>query len=274
MSENVSAKALFDAIRVLKGSALTQPEVDRVNCVLGDNEKLFAAIRAIKGKPLVQSEVDKINNILAPAVFAQRVLLKPDAFFASVRASLFHGKLSQPQVEGMNTKLGVFGRAGWPTSWAAYALATSYHETNASMQPVREGYYLGEPKAERYRKTLRYYPWYGRGDVGLTWEENYEHADKALDLQGALLANPDKALDPPISAAIMQRGMAEGWFARDKLGRHTLKRHLPAEIATESEFMSARRIINGVDKKELVASEAISFQTALLAGQWAIVPGT
>ena len=42
---------------------------------------------------------------------------------------------------------------------AAYVLATAYWETNRTMKPVEEAYWLSE---EWRRKNLRYYPWHGQ----------------------------------------------------------------------------------------------------------------
>lgn len=183
-------------------------------------------------------------------------------FFASVRKSLFGGRLTTKQVQGMEAKIKVFIEEGFSTSHAAYALATSYHETAKRMQPVREG--LSASDAWR-KRNLRYFPWYGRGDVQLTWEDNYAKADKKLGLGGALVKNLDLALDPVISAEIMAKGMKEGWFSGDKKGRHTLDRHLPKEIGSRAQFKQARRIINLMDKADLIAGQAILFQEALIA---------
>jgi putative chitinase len=180
-------------------------------------------------------------------------------FFDQVRP-MFGGKLSVKQVGGMEAKIEAFIDADLPLSHAAYALATSYHETAKRMQPVREG--LSASDAWR-KRNLRYYPWYGRGDVQLTWKENYAKADKELGLGGALIDNLDLALDPDISAAIMVRGMEEGWFSGDRIGRHTLIRHLPDEEGTMHQFSQARRIINLMDKAALIAGYAIKFQAAL-----------
>jgi len=178
-------------------------------------------------------------------------------FFNSVRSSLFNGKLTTSQVSGMEAKLKAFQEAGFPISWAAYAMATSYHETARRMQPVKEG--LSVSDAWR-KKNLRYYPWYGRGDVQLTWEENYKRADDKLGLGGALVKNLDLALDPDISAKIMISGMKEGWFSRG----NSLVKHLPDEVATLEQFKPARRIINIMDKAALIAGYALKFQEALI----------
>lgn len=177
-------------------------------------------------------------------------------FFDQVRTSLFSGALTSGQVQGMEAKLRAFQEAQYPLSWAAYALATSYHETARRMVPVREG--LSASDAWR-RKHLRYYPYYGRGDVQLTWRENYVRADKELGLKGALIKDLDLALDPDISAKIMVRGMKDGWFSKG----NTLAKHLPESEGTLPQFTTARKIINLMDKAALIAGYAMKFQKAL-----------
>jgi hypothetical protein len=82
-------------------------------------------------------------------------------------------------------------------------------ETASTFRPDREGCYLGEPEpAESYRKTLRYYPWYGRGFDQAT-EAAYDDGPKIAAFWGAgahdptfdFRANPDNLLDPDVSAA-------------------------------------------------------------------------
>lgn len=174
-------------------------------------------------------------------------------FFSQVRGSLFGGKLTPEQVSGMEAKLDSFISHGYSTSWGAYALATSFHETNKTMQPVREAYWLSEGWR---KKNLRYYPWYGRGDVQLTWESNYKKASAKLGVD--LITDPDKALDPKVSADVMSIGMKEGWFTGKSLSDYLTK-----DIEDATAFKQARRIINGVDKAALIAGYALKFQEAL-----------
>ncbi|HEX8059168.1 MAG TPA: hypothetical protein VF481_21040 [Novosphingobium sp.] len=186
-------------------------------------------------------------------------------FFDFLRGGLLGPALSQEEVEGCEAVLAAM--AGAPLADCAYALATAFHETNATMQPVREAYWLSE--AWRKKNLVRYYPWYGRGYVQLTWEDNYKKADRKLGLGGALLANRDLAMDPEIAARIMRGGMDEGWFSRDRQGPHNFRRHLPAQgHATEAQFIAARWIINRNDKDKLIARHALQFQTALAKGGW------
>ena len=179
------------------------------------------------------------------------------ALFGTVRKRL--GSLRQDQVDGFRTVLA--GCEGAPLAHSAYMLATAWHETRATMQPVREAFWL----SEEWRRThLRYYPWYGRGYVQLTWHENYARADRELGLGGELLRQPDKAMEPTIAAAIMRRGMDEGWFTGVRLSAV-----LPASgVATRQQYMDARTIINGRDKADLIEDYAQDFERALRDGGW------
>jgi hypothetical protein len=239
----VSAEAFFDAFRAQKreltgdaSATLTQADVDAVN-----------AIFATWAKP-------------EPGPGANPTALSDEAaFFTFVRKAF--GALSEGQVEGFERLLQAYGVAQWPIAFAAYGLATGWRETNKTMQPVREAYWLSETWREQH---LHYWPWYGRGDVQLTWQGNYERADKELGLGGALIADPDKALDPTISALVMVKGMSEGWFSGKKLSDY-----LPARgLADIHQFANARQIINGLDDAVDIANHALTFQAALTAGGW------
>jgi len=180
------------------------------------------------------------------------------AFYKAIRGRLFGTSLDANEVQGCEAVLAALD--GLPLSYQAYGLATAYHETAATMLPVREAYWLSE---DWRRTNLRYFPYYGRGYVQLTWRENYERADRELHMGGALLANLDKAMDPAIAAKIMRLGMVEGWFSKGK----SFAAFLPASgPAADDQFINARRIINGTDKAQLVASYARIFQVALQAG--------
>jgi putative chitinase len=166
-------------------------------------------------------------------------------FFDAVRTSLFGGALTQQQVDGLNFKLLVWEM--YPFSedlrHLAYCLATSKHETASTCWPIEE-YGKGKGKAygQPHPKTGKVY--FGRGDVQTTWYENYLKSTQALGLSGDedLTLYPEKMLDPKISAAVMYRGMWEGWFRGDKDGRQTLLRYFDAD--TDDAF-EAREIING-----------------------------
>lgn len=190
-------------------------------------------------------------------------------FFAVARTALFYGKLTPDQVAGMEALLDAFTAARWPTSYAAYGLATALHETARTMQPIAE---YGRGKGKKYGKPSIYdgQVAYGRGYVQLTWADpdgidNYAKADSALGLGGALLKDFDLAMRPDIAAQIMVRGMDEGWFTT-RANKHYLNR-------TPPDYVGARKIINGTDKDTLIAGYAREFEAALRgAGYGQIAP--
>lgn len=173
-------------------------------------------------------------------------------FYAAVRSNPFPGQIRQRQVEGVGTLVSAFERAGWPVAWAAYGLATAYHETAATMQPIYE---IGKGNGKPYGKPdpLTGQTYYGRGFVQLTWLANYEKAQKELGFP--LSSQPDFAMRTDIAAAIMIRGMSEGWFTGKKLSDY-LNSPIP-------DYRNARRIINGTDKADLIAGYARVFAAAL-----------
>lgn len=117
----------------------------------------------------------------------------------------------------------------------AYVLATVQHETGGTFLPVEEGYYLKDPK--KFQKTLRYYPFYGRGFVQITWKANYQKFTKLVGVN--LVLEPDKALDYDIALFILCYGFKHGSFTGKKLEDYIRPRH--------TDFIGARRCINGTD---------------------------
>lgn len=174
-------------------------------------------------------------------------------FFDAVRTKPFGGSISQQAVKGCNAILDEWEKRGLTDRrWLAYMLATAYHETAHTMQPIAE---YGKGKGRKYGvKGKHGQVAYGRGYVQLTWDYNYERADKELGLNGALTKNYELALDPAIAAEIMFAGMIEGWFTGKKLADY---------INSKTDFRNARRIINGTDKAAMIAGYASDFLAAL-----------
>jgi len=187
-----------------------------------------------------------------------------NTYFNYVRDELFDGALTQQQVDGQNVILAVweYGAGGTPMTdlrWLAYMLATVYHECATKMWPTTE---YG---SDEYLQNKEYYPYIGRGFVQLTWEDNYRNASTALGLidDRDLIDYPDLALDSLISARVMTRGMAEGWFTGKKLGQYFSD--------DKDDPVNARQIINGNDCDDLIAGYHEQFLTAVTA---ALVPET
>lgn len=177
-------------------------------------------------------------------------------FYDVLRSSaLFPRGLSQPQVNGINALLAPAG--GLAIDEVAYILATAYHETATTMQPIAE---YGKGRGRKYGVPGRnggQVP-YGRGFVQTTWDANYERTDRELGLGGALVENYDLLLtDTAMAAQAAVRGMIEGWYTGKKLADYF--------AGGKCDFVGARRIINGTDKAEKIAGYAAFFAKALTA---------
>lgn len=179
-------------------------------------------------------------------------------FFASVRAQF--GGLKQTQVDGFNVLL--TATAGLPLRWRAYILATAWHETAFTMQPITErggkSYFnkydpeFKPAKARELGNTIRGdgYKFRGRGYVQITGRSNYVRA--GLHCGVDMTANPDLALRPDYAAKIIVKGMTEGWFTT-------------RELADYDNYQDMRRIVNGTDKAKEIAAYAVKFEKALIA---------
>jgi glycosyl hydrolase family 19 (putative chitinase) len=80
----------------------------------------------------------------------------------------------------------------------AGVIATIAIETASSFRPVREAFWLSEDWRQQH---LRYYPWYGRGYIQLTWESNYSGYGQAVGVD--LVSDADRAMDPDVAAKII-----------------------------------------------------------------------
>ncbi|MBK3745653.1 hypothetical protein G3A39_41580 [Paraburkholderia aspalathi] len=143
----------------------------------------------------------------------------------------------------------------------AYVLATAYHETAHTMEPVNE---MG---SAAYLRSKKYWPYIGRGYVQITWKENYEKAGKALGVD--FVRQPELLLLSRHAAPIIITGMKEGWFSGDKIGRHKLDRYITLQ---KSDFKGARRIVNGTDKADLIAGYAKLYDADLKAEGYGVTP--
>lgn len=168
------------------------------------------------------------------------------AFFDAVRRTPFPGSLAAWQVDGLSRILD-YRDAKWPKmsdEELAYLLATVYHETAYTMQPI------SEKGSDSYLRSKPYWPWIGRGLIQLTWKENFARfgVKNAIDAQSW-----------PVALDIAFRGMIFGMFTGRKLS------HFISE--GKCDFVGARKIINGTDRAHLIAGYAESFLSALRAAR-------
>lgn len=96
----------------------------------------------------------------------------------------------------------------WSKPSAAGLVGTIRVETGQAFAPVREAYWTSEAWRAQ---NLRYYPYYGRGYIQLTWNYNYQSTGQRLGMGDDLLNNPDLALDPGVAAQVM----ADYWVSRN-----------------------------------------------------------
>jgi hypothetical protein len=162
------------------------------------------------------------------------------------------GSLKTTQVIGMNAKLDYYNdnQDLMSIPQFAYVLATIFHETGTKMTPVNE---IGKGIGKPYSKKINGNIYYGRGDIQLTWDYNYKKVGIAIHQE--LLNNPDLALVPSISCEIAMKGMVLGWFTGKKLSDYITD--------SKTDFVNARRIINGTDKAVLIAGYADKFLGSL-----------
>ncbi len=194
-----------------------------------------------------------------------------EVFFDSVRASVFDGGMSRPQVAGMNVLLSVWQEdySANDPRWLAYCLGTTFHETAATMQPIEEygsdaranrlyGIEGNNPKrARRMGNTKRGdgARYKGRGFVQLTWKNNYRRAGRVFGVD--LVKDPDRAMEPELAAHVLYQGCIEGWFTTQ-----TLADHIHGDT---TDYFHARKIVNGMNKARLIAGYADKFEAAIVA---------
>jgi len=134
----------------------------------------------------------------------------------------------------------------------AYIIATAHWESH--LTPINE---IGGPRK-------RYAPYYGRGFVQLTWKTNYEKFSKLLKSERGwnndIVNRPEQALNPDFSAFVIVYGMKYGTFTGKKLSDYF--------TASSSDWIKARRMINGNDKATTIGSlgrQHVALARALLA---------
>ena len=200
-------------------------------------------------------------------------LINRKTFFDAVRAGLFGGRMSGTQVAGSEAILDAWERshAGGDPRWLAYMLATTFHETAATMQPVRETLAtsdaaaaarlesawargrLGAVKTPYWRADAEGKYWLGRGLVQLTHKANYERMSRETGID--LVADPGRAMEMEFAVAILFAGMEKGLFTSKRLADYF--------AAGRADWIHARRIINGLDRAVDIAAYGRTFYHAL-----------
>ncbi len=195
-------------------------------------------------------------------------IVEKKAVYNSIRKSLFGGKLSSSQVNGIENILEASNIIS-DKRQIAYILATIFHETAATMRPLEEfgkgrnydyGKKLdiggGKGKRVPYKSPDKLY--YGRGYTQNTWRSNYAKLTEAAKKQGKnwdFLNNPELLLQSEPSAWASLYAMTTGLYTGKKLSDYIFDKNC--------QYVNARKIINGLDKASLIADYARKFEEAL-----------
>ncbi|RQR49646.1 glycoside hydrolase family 19 protein [Burkholderia sp. Bp9126] len=101
------------------------------------------------------------------------------------------------------------------------------------------------------------YTYRGRGYVQVTWKNNYQAIGQQIGVD--LASEPDRMLEPEIAAWATVYGMERGIFTGKKLSDYVNDER--------QDYVNARRIINGLDQADTIASFAIRFKSILEAAK-------
>lgn len=168
------------------------------------------------------------------------------------------GKLSQSQVIGFEAVFDMWDLLKLTdVRWLAYILATVWHETNKTIQPIEE---YGKGKGRRYAKRQWYSGkpytdittvFYGRGHTQNTWRDIYFQLSK-VNLKGWDFVNHPELLlqiEPSIWAT----------FHSMIIGLYTGRKLSDCFNTTVNDPIKARGIINGTDKAILISGYYYKF---------------
>lgn len=206
-------------------------------------------------------------------------------FFAAVRTAPFGGRLNPSQVAGMSAILDEW-EARWqqktPLTQLSYVFATPWLETDQTMQPIHEYgntayftrmYDIAGARPAKARELGNIHPgdgakFAGMGLVQSTGRSNARRATKRLRELGIIGPDIDfeetplLLMEPKYAIPILFVGMEEGWFTGVKLDA-VIDDKVDGDEHTD--FIRARRIINGSDRAEKIADAADQFLAALKA---------
>jgi putative chitinase len=182
-------------------------------------------------------------------------------FFDGYREA-FDPTLDQQQVDALEFLVTSFeGDPKWKdVRQVAYAFATIFHETAATMRPITEygsvkyfDKYDSGRLADRLGNTPEKdgdgFKYRGRGYVQITGQDNYE--------KFGIADSPDDALKPETAFQILSVGMQVGSFTTKKISTYIK--------GSKCDYLNARKVINGLDKASLIAGYARSFEKILRA---------
>ena len=103
--------------------------------------------------------------------------------------------------------------------------------------------------------------YYGRGYVQLTWWDNYAKSGAEIGMGIELLFDPDKALQADTAYKLMSDGMVNGHGFANK---HRLQHYF---YGGHTDYVGARRMVNGTNEAQKIAGIARIFEASLMASR-------
>ncbi len=215
---------------------------------------------AICGQPIaeIDGEYGKNTQTAWSGFLAERGMPPADTVVQTARDALRDRARRVAQVCGQPTPDSAAVKAslkavcidmGLPlANQIAYVLATTNWETAGTFKSVREAFWIKNAEDWR-RRNLRYYPYYGRGYVQLTWERHYKFYGDVFGID--LVAKPDEVMRHDMSAFVIVHGF--------KMGRFTGHKLVEFVSSTRNNFAAARACINGTDHAADIAKLAQAY---------------
>ncbi len=197
------------------------------------------------------------------------MIVNPKTFLEAYRQAFPKPVLTGTAAQGLPDLLAALAQDSdvQDVRWAAYMLATVKHECANVWQPITERgstsyfdkYNAGTVLGKRLGNTQPGdgFKYRGRGYVQITGRINYAKLGKVLHMGTQLLDDPNLALKPEIAYAIMSYGMRKGTFTGRRLEQFF--------NATETDYLNARKIINGLDQGQKIQGYAIALEKVLTA---------
>ena len=175
------------------------------------------------------------------------------AFYTSLRTEKLFTTLTQLQVDSIDAILNEAEKQGCSVTQKAYLFATAYHECYNPKDPTTRLTPMREFGGEAYLKKKKYYPYVGMGFSQLTWLENYRKESKRLGLD--LIKEPTLILHIPTAANSHVFCMMNGRYTGVGLTKYINDK--------KTDYVNARRVVNGTDKASVIADYAVRFERAL-----------
>jgi hypothetical protein len=165
--------------------------------------------------------------------------------------------------------------------WAAYILATTYHETWFTWNSIQENYNPPSPWhyfENKYggRGDLDNDPYglgdgfryRGRGYVQLTGKYNYDRFGKAFGMNFVDSGDTNQILGPTVAYTIMSYGMRRGLYRDYNESEKGMEYYISdgkglTEEQKRQEYINARSIVNPDDKAEEIADDTMQIEDIL-----------